>query len=137
MDVNTGFPAAPVTRPHAKPHGHGIFASHGEPPKRLAGADLCSARVSEPMRSRPKGYDFPPSCIRHGFGYRNYKKQNRFTETARTSIDAKFKADTYAVCSQYKGWHAAQGVECRRIADACHGAVRACGGAVPASVCPD
>ena len=33
-------PPCIVTRPHAKPHGHGIFASHGEPPRRLAGADL-------------------------------------------------------------------------------------------------
>src|SRR5665647_2523992 len=33
-------PAWPVTRPHAKPHQPGIFASHGEPPRRLAVADL-------------------------------------------------------------------------------------------------
>ena len=33
------------------PHGHGIFASHGEPPKRLAGADLrlCVSKGARPI----------------------------------------------------------------------------------------
>jgi hypothetical protein len=29
---------------------------------------------------RPLGWDFKPSCIRHDFGYRNYKRQRRFTK---------------------------------------------------------
>jgi hypothetical protein len=29
---------------------------------------------------RPFGWDFKPSCIRHDFGYRNYKRQGRFTK---------------------------------------------------------
>ena len=38
----------------------------------------------------PKGYPFVRACRRHDFGYRNFKKQNRFTKTNKNNIDAQF-----------------------------------------------
>jgi hypothetical protein len=99
--------------------------------------DNCSVGpIKEPVRSQPRGYDFRGPCWRHDFGYRNYKKQNRFTEDARQKIDDNFHKDMYAICDTFTGIRAARGVECRRIADAYYGVVRGCG-ANPAPACPE
>jgi phospholipase A2-like protein len=47
---------------------------------------------------RPLGFKFRTSCNRHDFGYRNYKKQDRFTEANRKEIDDNFRADMYSIC---------------------------------------
>ncbi|GGX80407.1 phospholipase [Streptomyces hiroshimensis] len=47
---------------------------------------------------RPMGFNFLPSCQRHDFGYRNYKKQGRFDHGTRLAVDNNFKADLYAYC---------------------------------------
>lgn len=46
---------------------------------------------------KPLGY-FATSCDRHDFGYRNYKKQDRFSEEDRRRVDDNFKADMYSNC---------------------------------------
>jgi len=76
----------------------------------------------------PEGFNFLPPCERHDFGYRNYKKQGRFTEPNRAKIDANFKKDMYNVCAAYHGLESFLGVECRRIADTYYLAVREFGG---------
>ncbi|KAM4063458.1 prokaryotic phospholipase A2 domain-containing protein [Hirsutella rhossiliensis] len=38
----------------------------------------------------PLGFSFVNGCYRHDFAYRNYKAQDRFTETAKDIIDQKF-----------------------------------------------
>jgi hypothetical protein len=38
------------------------------------------------------------SCYRHDFGYRNYKKQNRFTDANKARIDSNFKKDMLNQC---------------------------------------
>ncbi|MEU5692485.1 phospholipase [Actinosynnema sp. NPDC020468] len=68
----------------------------------------------------PFGYRFLPACRRHDFGYRNYKHQDRFTESARLAIDDLFKADMYGQCGG--SW------ACRRVADVYYRAVRQFGG---------
>lgn len=73
---------------------------------------------------KPRGYNFVPSCQRHDFGYRNTKKQKRFTKAMKKRIDDNFKKDLYKYCSQFSGWSSWKGVECRRIADTYHAAVR-------------
>ncbi|GAA1224528.1 phospholipase [Prauserella halophila] len=57
-------------------------------------SDACSWSPDEPL-----GYDFTPACHRHDFGYRNYKRQGRFTEDARLSIDNNFYSDMKQQCS--------------------------------------
>ncbi|MGK5733825.1 phospholipase [Streptomyces sp. URMC 124] len=47
---------------------------------------------------RPMGFNFLPSCQRHDFGYRNYKKQGRFDHDTRLAVDNNFKADLNAYC---------------------------------------
>ncbi|WP_190822248.1 phospholipase [Saccharopolyspora pogona] len=55
--------------------------------------DGCSMSPDKPL-----GYKFRTSCERHDFGYRNYKKQDRFGEDNRKKIDDNFKSDMYSVC---------------------------------------
>ncbi|KAF2865266.1 prokaryotic phospholipase A2-domain-containing protein [Massariosphaeria phaeospora] len=59
--------------------------------------DGCSSSPDNPFE-----FDFINSCHRHDFGYRNYKKQNRF-EQGKTSIDDNFKKDMYAQCKNEGG----------------------------------
>ncbi|CAG8492343.1 9526_t:CDS:1 [Paraglomus brasilianum] len=72
----------------------------------------------------PDGFNFLPGCQRHDFGYRNYKKQGRFTEDNRGKIDNNLKKDLYNECAQYSEL---KSVECRRIADIYFNAVRTFG----------
>ena len=74
-------------------------------------SDACSNSPDNPF-----GYNFTPACHRHDFGYRNYKRQSRFTESNRLRIDNQFKADLYTQCGS--SW------TCRRTADVYYSAVR-------------
>jgi hypothetical protein len=56
------------------------------------------------------------ACYRHDFGYRNYKRQGRFTEPNRLTIDNRFKSDLYTICNG--NW------ACNRTADVYYSAVR-------------
>jgi len=66
--------------------------------------------------NQPLGFDFTGSCNRHDFGYRNYKKQGRFTEDNRRKIDDVFKVDMYSKCGN--------NLECKATADLYYTAVR-------------
>ncbi|GAA1303476.1 hypothetical protein Psi02_76700 [Planotetraspora silvatica] len=79
--------------------------------------------------NKPGGFNFLPSCQRHDFGYRNYKKQSRFSEPNRARIDSNFKKDMYNVCNGYSGLLSALGVACRRYADVYYNGVRIFGNA--------
>jgi len=57
-------------------------------------SDACSWSPDEPL-----GFDFKGACHRHDFGYRNYKKQARFNETTRLTIDDNFHADMKTMCN--------------------------------------
>ncbi len=74
-------------------------------------SDGCSYSPDNPF-----GFKFLPACHRHDFGYRNYKRQSRFTETTRLRIDNKFKSDMYYQCDG--NW------ACKRTADVYYKAVR-------------
>ncbi|AHI00529.1 phospholipase [Kutzneria viridogrisea] len=76
--------------------------------------DVCSH-----VPDRPLGYDFSNPCIRHDFGYRNYKKQGRFNATTKKSIDDNFRNDMYSVCGSSK--------LCRGTADVYYWGVRKLG----------
>lgn len=74
---------------------------------------------------RPAGFNFLHSCQRHDFGYRNFKKQNRFTKANRLRIDNKFKSDLYNECEKHG---IIKRTACKRIADTYYIAVRTAGG---------
>ena len=74
-------------------------------------SDGCSHAPQKPL-----GHDFTHACQRHDFGYRNYKKQHRFTEKNRLKIDNKFRSDMYTVCGR--------NLQCRAVADVYYLAVR-------------
>ena len=79
------------------------------------GSDGCSSSPDNPF-----GFNFVKACYRHDFGYRNYKKQGRFNETTRLTIDNRFKSDLYTICNG--NW------ACNRTADVYYAAVRQFGG---------
>jgi hypothetical protein len=78
-------------------------------------SDGCSNAPDNPL-----GYNLVRACFRHDFGYRNYKRQGRFTEAARLRIDQRFKSDMYVICAGR--W------ACNRFADVYYAAVRRYGG---------
>ncbi|WP_310278274.1 phospholipase [Haloactinomyces albus] len=78
--------------------------------------DGCSWSPDEPL-----GYEFTSSCHRHDFGYRNYQRQERFTESNRLRIDNTFRADMYSEC--------AGDVTCQSVANVYYFAVRQFGDA--------
>ncbi|SER13723.1 phospholipase [Lentzea albida] len=78
-------------------------------------SDGCSYSPDNPF-----GFKFLPTCHRHDFGYRNYKRQARWNEANRLRIDNNFKADMYNQCGS--NW------ACKRTADLYYAAVREFGG---------
>ncbi|MGB3441318.1 MAG: phospholipase [Actinophytocola sp.] len=75
------------------------------------GSDGCSNSPDNPF-----GFDFIKACYRHDFGYRNYKRQSRFNESTRLTVDNNFKEDLYEICNG--NW------ACNRTADVYYTAVR-------------
>ena len=69
-------------------------------------SDGCSSAPDNPF-----GFDFAPGCYRHDFGYRNYKAQDRFTDSAKASIDDNFHKDLYNICDA---------ADAKTVADAVH-----------------
>lgn len=81
--------------------------------------DICSnSPDSTPV------YNFTNPCIRHDYGYRNWKKYSAFTSSAKRSIDDRFLADMKAHCAT-RSW-IIRG-ECYRWAYIYYAAVRALG----------
>jgi hypothetical protein len=78
-------------------------------------SDGCSSSPDDPF-----GFTFLPACHRHDFGYRNYRRQGRFTEDNRLAIDNRFRSDMYGICGS--NWW------CKRTADVYYWAVRQFGG---------
>jgi hypothetical protein len=78
-------------------------------------SDGCSYSPDNPF-----GFKFLPACHRHDFGYRNFKRQSRFSEANRLRIDNRFKSDMYGICDG--NW------ACNRTADLYYSAVRQFGG---------
>jgi hypothetical protein len=60
-----------------------------DPPTLIWDSDGCSSSPDNPF-----GFPFTPACHRHDFGYRNYKKQNRFTDAGKLKIDNNFKTES-------------------------------------------
>jgi len=73
---------------------------------------------------RPLGFNFLHSCQRHDFGYRNFKKQNRFSKANRLRIDKKLKSDLYNECEKHG---IIKRTACKRLADTYYAAVRTAG----------
>jgi hypothetical protein len=57
--------------------------------------DLCTWAPDNPL-----GFSFERSCIRHDFGYRNYKAAQRFPEN-KDRLDSAFYEDLKRVCAGY------------------------------------
>jgi hypothetical protein len=59
--------------------------------------DYCSTSPDNPF-----GFPFQNSCVRHDFGYRNYRKAGTFT-SHKERLDRAFHADLKRVCARYTG----------------------------------
>lgn len=74
-----------------------FIAAHDaqSPPELDWSTDGCTSAPDNPF-----GFDFEPACVRHDFGYRNYKAQGRFEDAgAKASIDSNFRDDLYGQCA--------------------------------------
>jgi hypothetical protein len=60
--------------------------------------DLCTASPDQPF-----GWDFRPACIRHDFGYGNYKQFGLF-EQNKPRVDQAFYADLLRICADQSWW---------------------------------
>ncbi len=84
--------------------------------------DGCSAPlVGESGRS----FNFRNACIRHDFGYRNYKARGLFNTDTRTRLDGQFRRDLDALCAPKVRTFK---VRCVAWAEIFFAAVRAAGG---------
>lgn len=59
--------------------------------------DTCSSSPDNPL-----GFPFANSCIRHDFGYRNYKAIGAFSAN-KARLDSMLLADLERVCARYSG----------------------------------
>ncbi|KAF2744877.1 hypothetical protein M011DRAFT_370773, partial [Sporormia fimetaria CBS 119925] len=64
----------------------------------------------------PFGFKFLKSCQRHDFGYRNYKKQGRFTKQAKIYIDNRFRTDMRNWCASAQ-LNVPKRTACNKLAD--------------------
>ncbi len=108
-------------------------------------SDRCSAPV---VGSTGRSFDFTAACLRHDFGYRNYKMLDRtyncprrepgvacadgtwsygrwWNSSNRARLDAQFKKDLFAHCASRPVWDRPT---CRAWATTFHTAVRTFGG---------
>lgn len=60
--------------------------------------DLCTASPDQPF-----GWDFRPACVRHDFGYSNYKRFGLFPQN-KPRVDSAFYEDLLRVCAQQSWW---------------------------------
>jgi len=65
---------------------------------------------------KPYGWNFVKACYRHDFGYRNYKKQKRFTVANKGKIDNKFLTDLKGICDA-ETKNSSQRTQCKRLAN--------------------
>lgn len=83
--------------------------------------DYCSTSPDNPF-----GFPFSNSCVRHDFGYRNYKAIGTFSAN-KSRIDSAFYADLKRVCTRYSG---ATNAACTSLAWTYYNAVRVFGSVV-------
>jgi hypothetical protein len=72
----------------------------------------------------PLGFPYVPACNRHDFGYQNYRLEDRFTVSAKASIDSNFEADLKYQCTVYNQYVSI----CDALADVYYEAVKEFGG---------
>ena len=60
--------------------------------------DYCSAHILWKIKDNPAGADWKPACLRHDFGYHNYKAIGGFTDETKRRIDDTFYWDMVDAC---------------------------------------
>lgn len=58
--------------------------------------DGCSAPV---VGESGRSFNFRNACVRHDFGYRNYKAHDIFTAESRMRLDERFRQDLHTLCA--------------------------------------
>ncbi|MFE7129524.1 phospholipase A2 [Streptomyces sp. NPDC057638] len=99
----------------------------GQPDK--YGFNWTTNRCNSPAPDSVAGFDFANACIRHDFGYRNYREvlgEDKFQQTAKARVDAIFLQDLTGICQGRliadPRTDASRRV-CMQIAETYHGAV--------------
>ncbi|MFE0190128.1 phospholipase [Streptomyces sp. NPDC059008] len=82
-------------------------------------SDGCSGAADYPL-----GFNFKAGCMRHDFGYRNFKKLHAFSEANRLHVDKAFLWELTATCNEQWGKPERERKACRKIAKKYYQAVR-------------
>lgn len=91
-------------------------------PQLIWTTDGCSAPV---VGESGRSFNFRNACIRHDFGYRNYKSRNMFTADSRLRLDELFRQDLHTLCAPRVRTFK---VRCAAWAELFFAAVRSAGG---------
>lgn len=84
--------------------------------------DGCSAPV---VGESGRSFNFRNACIRHDFGYRNYKSRELFTADSRLRLDEQFRQDLHTLCAPKLRTFK---IRCAAWAEIFYAAVRSAGG---------
>lgn len=84
--------------------------------------DGCSAPF---VGNTGRSFNFRRACVRHDFGYRNYKRLGRFDESTRQSLDDRFHLDMVESCAPRRNTFK---FRCLAWAEVFYASVRAMGG---------
>lgn len=82
-------------------------------------SDGCSGAADYPL-----GFNFKAGCMRHDFGYRNFKKLHAFSEANRLHVDKGFLWELTATCNTQWGKTEGERKACRKVAKKYYQAVR-------------
>lgn len=84
--------------------------------------DGCSAPI---VGESGRSFNFRNACVRHDFGYRNYKAHEIFTAESRMLLDERFRQDLHTLCAPKMRTFK---VRCAAWAEIFFAAVRTAGG---------
>lgn len=85
-------------------------------------SDGCSAPI---VGESGRSFNFRNACIRHDFGYRNYKSRELFTADSRLRLDEQFRQDLHTLCAPKLRTFK---IRCAAWAEIFYAAVRSAGG---------
>lgn len=91
-------------------------------PQLIWTTDGCSAPI---VGESGRSFNFRNACIRHDFGYRNYKARGLFSTDSRMRIDEQFRRDLFTLCAPRVRTFK---VRCAAWAEIFFAAVRSAGG---------
>ena len=81
-----------------------LTALNGKNPPYISWPEQSSKACSTPTGDYPFGFNFHQACLRHDFGYANYRIQKRLCRAGELAVDALFSRDLNHYCRGLSWW---------------------------------